>query len=305
MKFTTAQVTLVLALAGTTLAAPAGSSTTLSKREVEKINTAIAHLNSYTAKRNAGAAGDVIDVTAREYAIVTEILEAINDTDLAPGIIAGLVTNEDLQPIVTKTIVSLIESGTINLTTLFIALDESGLAETVITDLINDCTFYSDIYKLALSYVSDLIDKIRNGGEKREDVATLEARYDADGVVNNLLESLAESGLASSVVRELIVNKDFLSYGASLIKELFSSGALTAGDVVDALTQSDLIPDLFKQFFTVDTLKTVIVNALAAASGKCGTPTDTATTTASATATTSTSTSTGTGACKKRKRSYN
>lgn len=324
MKFSSASVTLVLALAATSVAAPASVESGLSKRQTDELNSAIAEINAFAAKRDElMVSHGAVEVSKREYAIVTQILSLINDTNLAPQIIQGLVDNTDIQPILTKTITALIKSGVINLTTLFIALDKSGLAATVIQDIISDCTFYADIYQLALGYISNLAQQIASKLSKREELpvvvtdAVVTKRYDEDGVVNNLLESLAQSGLASSVVRQLIVDPKFLKYGASLIEELFSSGALSIGDIVDALKDSDLVEDLFKQFFTIDTLKTVVVNALAAASGNCGSATTKLTTSKTGTATatlstattgtktSNTSTATATACKKKRKRSYN
>lgn len=319
MKGSSVSLTILLALAATCSGAPTALESGLTKRQTDQINSVIAELNAVAVKRDnmmvhQGSnqmlvARDLSQLSEREYAIVTEILSLINDTNLAPKIIQGLVDNTKIQPILTSVVTGLIKSGTINLTTLFTALDESGLAARVIKDIISDCTFYADIYRLAYNYISNLAQKVSGLSSKREIDTPTELkeykRYDEDGVVNNLLESLANSGLASSVVRTLIVDPKFLKYGASLIEKLFSSGDLTIEDVVDALKDSDLVEDLFKEFFTVDTLKTVIVNALKAASGQCGGTVSATSTIKTATGTSTASTATATACKKKRKRSYN
>lgn len=322
MKRSSVSFTLFLALAATCYGAPTAFEAGLTKRQTDQINSVIAELNAVAAKRDnmivpqgskkretMVVSRGTSQLTEREYAIVTEVLSLINDTNLAPKIIQGLVDNTDIQPIITEVVTDLIKSGTINLTTLFTALDESGLASRVIKDIISDCTFYADIYKLAYNYISNLAQQVAGLSSKREITTTTELteskRYDEDGVVNNLLESLANSGLASSVVRTLITDPKFLKYGASLIEKLFSSGALTIDDVVDALKDSDLVEDLFKEFFTVGTLETVIVNALKAASGQCGGTVSATSTIKTSTGTSTTSTATATACKKKRKRSYN
>lgn len=341
MKVSSVSATLALALVAHVNAAPAnvaGDSTrTLSKRETDNINELIAVLNSYTVKRSM--ISDPVELQAREYAIVTQILAAINSTDLAPEIIQGLVDNTTLQPYVTDAVIAIIKSGLISLDTLFTALNDSGLATKVIEDLINDCTFYQDIFKLALTEISDLVSKIETklaGGSvslKRFDAEEetewvprtlpMGKRYDANGIVNNLLESLANSGLASSVVRALIVDPQFLLYGASLIKELYDQDLINYSGLLSAIVDSGLVTTLFKEFFNLSTLKTVIFNALAAAFGTCGgstisgTPTglttQTSTTTslpsftATGTSLITASVTSGSSNCKKRRkrRSYN
>ncbi|CUM52584.1 uncharacterized protein AC631_00645 [Debaryomyces fabryi] len=326
MKLSTTSAALILAFTASINAAPAGTptTTTLSKRDAENIGKAIALLNDYNAKRETSPS---YQLDERDYPIVTTVLGYIKDTDLSSKILLYFVTNDYFAPIVKDTIIKLIKNGTINLTTLFTSLNNSGLAAQVIEDLINDCNFYGEIYKLAGSYISDLFDKIKSKissiGSKRETIeeralTTASQIPDSetdDSVLTELMESLKKSGLGTQVVSELIVNKDFLSFGAELIKGLIDQKAITLGELVDAIKDSGLVPSLFKQFFTLDTLKTVTVNALAAAFNKCGGSSATATATSdsgsetSASATTGTSTSTSTGGstnptCKKRKRSY-
>lgn len=332
MKVSTVSATLALAMTTSVYAAPAGAvvsqtSTSLSKREQDQIKDLIALLNNHSVKRSLIT--DPVELQAREYAIVTQILAAINSTNLAPQIIQGLVDNENLQPYVTKATIAIIKSGLISLDTLFTALNDSGLATKVIGDLINDCTLYQDIYKLALEKISDLTAKILDKlagksvsvrefpeGDFEEQIVSPSKRYDPDGVVNNLLESLANSGLATSVVRVLLVDPDFLSYGVSLFKQLYEQDLINWSGLISAIADSGLVTSLFNEFFNIDTLKTVIFNALAAAFNNCGGSTISGSPTGLTTQTTSTTsvgsfTATGTsvpsGSCKKRrrKRSYN
>lgn len=339
MKVQTVSATFALALISSVQAAPANfgpSETGLSKRQEDKLNELSASIQEFQVKRSEIA--DPVELQAREYALVTQILAAINQTGLAPKIIQGLIDNKNLQPIVTQAVIAIIRSGIISLNTLFTALNESGLAVRVIRDLLNDCTFYEDIFKLALQEISNLIDKIQdklNGGDpnvkrfaddeeyalppqvKRSDEEheMMMKRYEPDGIVNNLLESLANSGLASSVVRALLVDPQFLEYGVDLIKKLWDEDLIDITAIIKAIAQSGLVTSLFKEFFNLETLKTVIFNALAALFGQCGgstisgTPTG-LTTQSTVTTTLPTFTATGTSVptgCKKRRRrrSYN
>lgn len=331
MKVSNVSATLALAMATNVYAAPAAvvsqTQTSLSKREQDQLNDLISLLNNHSVKR--ALITDPVELQAREYAIVTQILAAIDSTNLAPQIIQGLVDNENLQPYVTQAVIAIIKSGLISLNTLFTALNDSGLAVKVIGDLINDCTLYQDIYKLALEKISDLTSKIEDKlsgksvsvrefpeGDFEEHIVSPSKRYDPNGVVNNLLESLANSGLATSVVRVLLVDPDFLSYGVSLFKQLYDQNLINWSGLISAIADSGLVTSLFDKFFNLATLKTVIFNALAAAFDNCGGSTISGTPTGITTQTTSTTsvgsfTATGTsvpsGSCKKRrrKRSYN
>lgn len=331
MKVSTLSASLMLAMMANVNALPASisdtKSTALTPAQEEQINALIVQLDSHTAKR--ALIIDSAELQKRDYAIVTQILAAIDSTNLAPMIIQGLVDNKNLQPIVTQAAILIIKSGLISLDTLFTALTQSGLATTVIQDILDDCTFYQDIFKLALQEISGLVDKIKaklsgqNVNLKRSENETDLAlyvepvkRYDPNGVVNQLLESLAQSGLASSVVRALIVDPQFLQYGASLLKQLFDQNLINFSGLLSAIKNSGLVTSLFKEFFNVSTLKTIIFNSLAAAFNQCGgltisgSPTGLVTQTSTTTVLpsfTATGTNVPTGTCKRRRkrRSYN
>lgn len=333
MKTFTVSTTLALALATSVQAAPANvvGETQISKRQEEQLNELSLTVREFSVKR--ATIEDPVELQRREYEIVTQILSAINLTNLATKLIQGLVDNKKLQPLVTDAIIALIKSGKISLKTLFTSLNDSGLATRVIKDLINDCSFYQDIFKLAKQEISNLVqkleDKIKNGLLQRDLDAEFEnfspahapdvaKRYDDNGVVNQLLESLANSGMASSVVRALVVDPQFLKYGVDLFKELWDKDLINWKGLISAISDSGLVTSLFKEFLNLDTLKTVIENALAAAFNKCGGSTISGTPTGLTTQSTSTTvlptfTATGTSVpsgspnCQKRRkrRSYN
>jgi hypothetical protein len=323
MKFSPVTFTLCLATIGVVSAAPASveSESGLTKREVDVVNYAIANLDEYNAKRDTYS---VEELAKRESQIVTDVLTAINSTDLAPAIIKYFVDDPDLSQIAQKVIIDVIKSGVINLSTLLKSLNDSGLAVSVIQNLINDCAFYAEIYKLALNYISNLASEILLMFEKREyleydiqiirrnDVVPV-TRDTTGDILTSLMESLKNSGLANSVVDALVVDDNFYSFGASLIQQLLEQNLIDFGSLISAIISSGLVPSLIENFLNIATFKTVIVNALAAAFGKCDgttlttvTPTTTELPTISTVPSTiATSTTTSPVVCKKRRRSYN
>ncbi|CUM62723.1 uncharacterized protein PRCAT00000280001 [Priceomyces carsonii] len=325
MKLSVTSATFALALVTSVTAAPPNEvkTTKLTKREVEQLNSLSLSLNTLAAKRDLLSP---LELAAREYETLTEILKVIESTDLAPKIIDFLVSDSTIGPIITKVTVNLIKSGAIDITTLFTALNDSGLAAQVVEALINDCEFYAEIFKIVGEKIADLGELIHDkltGSSKRDieiyeqevamkkaarDVTVYRRADDDNTILENVLESLKNSNLAVQVVTELITDSSFLKWGANLVQQLFSSKAITLSELISAIAQSGLIPSLIKEFLTLDTLKAVIVNSLAAAFDNCGNSSLT-TSTASATQTTSSgssSTATKPSTCKrKRKRSYN
>ncbi|CAL1216588.1 hypothetical protein FOB58_004718 [Candida parapsilosis] len=285
MKFNFASVTLFFTAAVSTVAAmPAASAPLeLTPREFDIANNALHNMEHYNTKRSLLSEADIVK---RESQIVTDILTIIKDTNLAPGVIEYFISDPTLSNITINVIVSAIKNGWINLDTLLKSLNDSGLAVDVIQNLINDCAFYAQIFKLVGQWLENLPNIIANllginaaavssAVDKRE-IARMGAEYispvyarDTQDILTSLMESLKNSGLANQVVEALVVDDDFYTWGGELISRLFSSGAITLGELIDALVDSGLIPSLIKAFLNIDTLKSVIVNALAAAFGNC------------------------------------
>ncbi|CAX42385.1 conserved hypothetical protein [Candida dubliniensis CD36] len=325
MKLDFATATLVLAAISSVAAAPAADAqvkvTQLTVRETNIVNSALANLQHYNAKRDLMSQEEM---TKRENQIVTDVLTAIKNTNLAPGILKYFISDPTLSKIAVDVIVGAIKNGYINLGTLLKSLNDSGLAVDVIKDLINDCQFYAYIYKAILDKLASLPNLIGNAlglnantvsskmaAAKREIMveSAPEPIYARDGqdVLTSLMESLKSSGLANQVVEALVVDDQFYTFGGDLIKELIDEKAITLGQLIDALADSGLIPSLFQAFLNFDTLKSVVVNALAAAFGKCqnATPTSSLKTSPTGSATVSIPSPTGSSGpitCKKKKR---
>lgn len=320
MKYFSFFVTLVFALFVSVQAAPAtvGQGHELAVREVSMMQETIDNINDYVQKREYL---DSEELQKRESQIVTDVLRAVRDTNLAVPILQYLTTDDTLRPIAINTITYLIKNDIINLGTLLKSLNDSGLAVEVIQNLISDCSFYADIYQLALGYIRDLAQQIGDrltGNSKREFMMveitpkSMQKRADDDNdspLLTSLMESLKNSGLADQVVRALVVDPDFLDFGADLIRNLIDEDAISIGELIDALLDSGLVPSLIEAFLNLGTFNTVITNALAAAFGRCDGSSVTASITEASSATptasgSATPTATRPSVCRKKKRSY-
>ncbi|PVH16667.1 uncharacterized protein CXQ87_004963 [Candidozyma duobushaemuli] len=235
-------------------------------------------------------------LTAREYEIVTKVLSAIDDTDLAPTVLKFFVTQENLRKIAINAIVWVLENSSINLTTLLKALVDSGLLSRVLTDVLSDCEVYVSVIGIATdvirSLLGNLFDKreqlleggvmtheetvelLKKDGLMKPSMLDMEKRdIDVSNIVDNLLESLANSGLASSVVIAVLTDRAFIDFGADLIRAIMESDGetnLSIGDLVSAITNSGLIPELLDLLLDSDTLSTIGRNVLKAVTGQCG-----------------------------------
>ncbi|KAG7661756.1 uncharacterized protein J8A68_004704 [[Candida] subhashii] len=301
MRFNFASLTLAFAAITSVFAeAITPSPISLAPREEEAVRNAIASLDHYTLylKRDEM---DPAELAKRENAIVTEVLTAVNNTQLAPGVLLYFIKDPTLSKIAINVIVYSIKNDLINFNTLLKALNDSGLAVDVIQSVISNCQFYREIYKLVLEELANLPSiiagmlhlsstKVSTAMAKREIMVPSAPvpiyTRDTQDLVTSLMESLKNSGLANQVVNALIVEDQFYTFGADLIQQLIQEDALDYKVLLQALLQSGLIESIFKEFLKIDTLKTIMVNALAAAFNKCqSTPNTSAVSTTSGTAT--------------------
>ncbi|CCG22558.1 hypothetical protein CORT_0B08540 [Candida orthopsilosis Co 90-125] len=238
-----------------------------------------AHVENYRVKRDAID----MEIIKRDYAIVTDVLTAINQSQLAPKILEYLVTNENLEPIVVNVLIAVMKSGLISLQSVLDALVSSNLAVNVINDLISDCSLYAELFNAAAQVISNLAEKVEqkisegvsslitrdvNDNSLEAFIANVDKR-DLDDVVNNLLDSLYKSGLATSVVKDVLTNSAYIPFATDLIKAMLANNLIDIGSIIDALKQSGLITQLFQEFLNWGTLQTVAETAFAALAGEC------------------------------------
>lgn len=287
MKVSTTTLATVIACTTAVSAAPATYESSVQKRaDIDQLAEALRELQSFNEKRDTLS----IHLEKREYEIVTKVLASLNDTGMAPKVIHYLATNEKLQPVVVKTLVAVIKAGAMNLTGLFKALDESNLVTKVVNDLISDCQLYVSLFDVAKKIIANLEKKVeslvkegisklsqrdleviqhqKRSSSQLQPAAEFDKR-DFNDVVVNLLDSLGESGLASSVVKSIATDPSYLPFAIDLVKEVMASGALSVSQLISAVKGSNLVGNLLEQILTVDTFKTVATNAFAAFFGDC------------------------------------
>lgn len=275
MKLNFASVTLFFTAAVSTVATSIiPHQLELTPREFEVTNNAIFNLEHYNTKRSLLTSEEI---SKRESQIVTQILTIIKDTNLAPGVIHYFITDPLLSDVTKLVVVTAIKNGWIDLGTLMKSLNDSGLAVSIIEDLINDCAFYSQIFKMVGELILGLPNVVSvEAGVSPEAVSAAVSKReipvyarDTEDILTSLMESLKNSGLANQVVEALIIDDDFYTFGADLVSQLFSSGAITLEQLGEALVQSGLLPPILRLLLNVETIQKIVIKALSAALGVC------------------------------------
>lgn len=228
------------------------------------------------------------ELTEREYAIVTQVLTAIKDTDLAPVVLKFFVSNDTLKNLTIEALEFVIKSGFISLQSLLLLLVKSGLITDVIQGVLSDCEVYVSIIGIVEQVAKGLLSKVlsKRGAFSHEEglellkkdgliepsvfdnFEELEKR-DIDDVIVNVLESLGQSGLATQVVTTILTDPDFISFGAELVKQLYLDGLIHISLIVSAVASSGLLPALLQSVLNISTLKEIFENAVDAFDGTC------------------------------------
>ena len=84
-----------------------------------------------------------------------------------------------------------------------------------------------------------------------------------------MLDSLYKSGLATSVVKDILTNSDYIPFATDLIKAMIANNLIDLGNIVDAVKQSGLVTQLFQKLVNFGTVQTVAETAFAAYAGEC------------------------------------
>lgn len=289
MKFSNTALAVLATSAVVAEAAPtqmtestASDSISLIKRQ--ELENALSDLNELKMMREKRELLES-ELSAREYTIVTNVLDAIKDTNLAPVVLKYFTSNVVLQAAAVQGILFVIKSNLISAATLLKYLTQSGLITSVINDIIADCGFFAQVLGLLKSELGNIfkrdepytheegLELLRRDGlieETEFDNLEMLDKRAVDDVINNVLDSLAKSGLATQVVEAALVDPKFYRFSALLIGVLYAQGLLKLQPLVQAVSQSGLIPALLSDLLNVLTLKTIASTAVNAFLGKCG-----------------------------------
>lgn len=204
--------------------------------------------------RIAGWADDLLN-SGDNIDILDNILIRLRDTKLLPNTAVYIVTHNETWPYLERGLpVILSVAGNINTTSLFTALDRSGLAYSVVAGAITDRDFLPSVLEIVRKTIRaggiNLTSLLQQAGElvQRDEIYSgfeesieppfelIEKRDNVEDLLTTVMGSIARSGLVNDTVHTLLTNDDFQDAAVVLIQgALQNIGSVISGTDFSAL----------------------------------------------------------------------
>lgn len=200
--------------------------------------------------------------------IVESLLVGLKNTQLLPEAIVYIVTHNWTLNIIDESLPILIDlAGSVNTTTLFVALDRSGIVYSIIKGALSDEQFLPsvlEIVKKSLSGVDlshlfdeavDLVtrDDIVEKYQPNDNFALVQKRDNIEDLLTTILTEVSDSGLISSTVNTLVADPQFQDAAALLLQGAFENiGSIISDTDFSAL--APVISSLWKSGLLQDTI---------------------------------------------------
>lgn len=219
----------------------------------------------------AGYADDLLEDHVK---YLDDILIGLKDTNIIPKLAVKLVTSNNTLPLVEKAVPKLLSVvGKVNATALFISLDRSGLAYSVVAGTLEDTTLLPSLlnvsrklisshklnYTAILAYAGKLVSRdltalpnnyhVREiADEQFEERNDLEEWYDIDldkrdnveDLLSTVIGSVERSGLINETITTLLTDNDFTDGAVVLLQGVFED----LGAQIKGFNFSSILPIL-------------------------------------------------------------
>lgn len=235
-------------------------------------------LEVYNVGHSGIARRDVELVLRSDIPILDQILEVLKDTGLANIVIELVLLSPQLRSISTNVTISLLKSNKIDLTKVLIALQQSGLIILFLNLALDDPEVSVGLLRIGKELLKQFGFNV-----KRDDVDRLALRsgvYAAASVeatnesalaiapaesapptapppengetdlVTELLKALNDSGLAMSVLQNLLTNPELSEPAAIFLADIIKSGALSIPEILRAVKDSNIIFSLLRDILS-------------------------------------------------------
>ncbi|EAZ62836.1 predicted protein [Scheffersomyces stipitis CBS 6054] len=259
-------IQILLALSAACSAAPVETeaTTSLDTTEQAKLESLVTSLNQYNAQHNVPGykreltVSDLQVLASRSnIPIVDAILAALNDSGLANVVIDFVLLSPELLSISIDGVIFTLKSGLINLTDVLIALQKSGLILQVLHLALNDPEILPGLLRIGKELLAQNGINIFSKRELNELSTEVEAVADdsfnvydlskrESELLNDLFTALRDSGLAASVIQHLLTTPELAAPAAHFLDAILKSGALSLGQLLQALKESNLVLNLLK-----------------------------------------------------------
>ncbi|KAL7666835.1 Uncharacterized protein ABC855_g496 [[Candida] zeylanoides] len=246
-----------------------------STAELQALTTALEVNNAENAEIARRGAKLVL---RSDIPILDQILEVLKDTGLANIVIELVLLSPQLRTISTNVTISLLKSNKIDLTKVLISLQQSGLIISFLNLALDDPEVTVGLLRIGKELLKqfgfnlkrDEVDELalRSGAyaaasvEATNEPATAVApaepatpavtapKNGETDLVTELLKALNDSGLAMSVVQNLLTNPELSEPAAIFLADIIKSGALSISEILRAVKDSNIIFNLLRDILS-------------------------------------------------------
>ncbi|EMG49364.1 hypothetical protein G210_5879 [Candida maltosa Xu316] len=236
------------------------------------------YLKQLVAALGLPQSGNLTKRDAPDNPALTAAFTALNQSGTGVQIVHGLATNSATQ----GSTISLVEQyiKTTGLTKILSAADQSGLAVSIVMRFFINYSLVPDLWKIIVALwnsgiislnkraLGDLIGGLVGGvisginnvltGVQQSILSSVISIINTVTDLTTICSSLNKSGLAVSVLEDLITTTDGQSFLVKFITQAVNDGVITFGILIDALKGSGIVTDTFSTIIGNSTYRKII-----------------------------------------------
>lgn len=244
-------------------------------------------ISSIDFEKIAGWADDLLN-TGDNIEVLDNILVGLKNSQILPNAAVYIVTHNTTLDILKQSFPTILSvAGQVNTTSLFVALDRSGLAYSVVAGAITDDAFLPSVLEIAKKLIESggisLSSLLEQAGELfqrdlYEDFETgvesfpvIEKRDNIEDLLTTVFSSVERSGLVNDTVVSLLTNDEFQDATVVLIQGLLQNiGSIIKGTdftalkpVLNSLLESGLLTHTLERALEDADLREALTSDLA------------------------------------------
>lgn len=202
---------------------------------------------------------DYEDLSARsDLPILDTVFRLVNSSGVAILATDFLLTREPLLDTAIDTLIRAIDEQWVNITTIFIALDQSGLLLDTLMHSIKDPDVLPGLLRITKEVINQSGFRIFNVRETKdladqspEDSTSIDVFKRENSLLVLLFTSLKDSGLVVSLTNHILTTPELAPGAAHFVWRTLKLRPLTLYKIFDALKRSNLIWNLLREIINV------------------------------------------------------
>lgn len=243
-------------------------------------------ISDLDADKIAGWANNLLNAGGED--ILESLLTGLKNTNLLPEAVVYLVTHNWTLNILEDALPILLDvASKVNTTTVFVALDRSGIVYSIIRGALEDEQFFPSVWEIvkktasgldidfsnivedAINLVTREEDQFDNGIEK---FAMIERRDNVEDLLTNILTAVSDSGLLPATINTLVADPQFQDAAALLLQGgLQNIGSAISGTnftalrpVISSLWDSGLLQHTIERALSDGDLLSLVIKDIGA-----------------------------------------